>query len=218
MLSLYNINFKYLLYILSAICGIEVLSFVAYLVPGFSNVIFFWVSFVFLVIGLIRLEFAFYILLIELFIGSKGYLIYFEGDGLIMPIRIIFWLIFMGLWFSKILVPIIKKEKSYTESILFLKSNYFNYYVVLGLFVVIGIFNGYLNRNTLDDIFFDFNGWLYFLLVFPAYNVLLKKNRLNELALVFASSMLWISFKTYLILYIFSHNFAFLKFYVVDKL
>ena len=72
--------------------------------------------------------------------------------------------------------------------------------------IVWGIVNGFLNNNEIKNIFFDFNGWLYFLLIFPLKEAKLLRfadaNRSSLASVVF----FWVCLKTFFLLYIFSHN------------
>lgn len=210
MLGLFNTTLKKILIIVTVIFGFELLSFNVHLIPDFRNIIFLVISLLFLVVGVVNLRYAFWVLLIELIISSKGYLFYFEGDGLVLPIRISFWLILMGLWMANFIISITNKKKTIQESAHFFKSSYINYIMVLGFFILVGLFNGYLSDNFFEDIFFDFNAWLYLLLILPAYDVLAKDTGFRQLRLVFMSSVIWVCLKTFIFLYLFSHSFSFL--------
>ncbi len=210
MFKLVNIINKKVVAVLVAICALELLSFLVFIGGNFGGVTFFCLNLVFFVICLWRFEIAFWVLMVELVIGSKGYLFYFEGDGLIFPIRISFWLILMSVWMGKILIIFKNNKKEVVSQVPFFKSIYFNYYIALGVFVLIGLFNGYLNKNELNNVFFDFNAWLYFLLIFPASYVLRNKKMIYDFKDVFIGAVTWLLVKTFLVLYLFSHNFSFL--------
>ncbi|MFA5318214.1 MAG: O-antigen ligase family protein [Patescibacteria group bacterium] len=84
-------------------------------------------------------------------------------------------------------------------------------YFLLFIFIAWGLANGYLRGNSLSDIFFDFNGWVYFGVLFPLLYVMkLKREDVEkfwrQLFLVFSASIVWLAVKTLFIVYGFSHN------------
>ncbi|MBL7058636.1 O-antigen ligase family protein [Patescibacteria group bacterium] len=228
----------------------EIFSFYGFLLPNFRNAAFFIIAILVLILSLIRLEYGIYVLLAELFIGSQGYLFYYEIDGFKISIRITLWLIVIGAWLIHVFklyenhryIPNIFKKKirvKFFEKIrdklnnfveipldkrqnktkfinnnnkalpcfYFLKSDFFPYYLALFIFVTWGVINGFLNQNSFNNIFFDINGWLYFLLIFPVYAAFDKKEfDLYVIYKIFLASIIWLSIKTFFLLFIFSHN------------
>ncbi len=233
----------------------ELLSLFGYLLPDFNKAAFFIIVLLTLILSLYRLEYGVWIVLAELFIGSKGYLFFFEHNGLIVSIRIALWLVVMAVWLGKVVSGWMKKcdkpkELSSEASELssgsargleFLKSSYFPYFFILFLFIGWGVVNGILNHNEFSNVFFDFNGWLYFALVFPVYSVFANNNiadasgrdtgaerrqpvrdnnsnaaefaygplrRVSSALQIFTAAIIWMSAKTFFLLFIFSHNMA----------
>jgi len=90
----------------------ELLSFWGYLYPAFNSIAFIIIAVLFLAICLKRLDWGVYILLAELFIGSKGYLFYYILGGTAVSIRIAFWLIIMGVWFAKTINYWLREKKN----------------------------------------------------------------------------------------------------------
>ena len=90
------------------------------------------------------------------------------------------------------------------------------FYSLLFIALVWGLVNGYLQHNSLSNIFFDFNGWIYFGILFPLlYVIKLKSEDVKKfwynLLLVFSASVVWLSVKTLSLLFIFSHKFNFIE-------
>jgi len=157
----------------------ELFSIFGYLLPDFNNFAFLIIIFLALILSLINLEYGIWIIFAELFIGSKGYLFAFEQDGFLISIRIALWLVIMAVWLGKIISNWINSPVGEKKlQIKFFKSSYFYYFIILFLFIAWGIINGILNHNGFSNIFFDFNGWLYFTLAFPVYSVF-KKSTTN---------------------------------------
>ena len=187
------------------IIAAELLSFLGYYFPLVNFIVFFAILLLTAVLSLYHLEYGLWILLTELFIGSFGYLFYFETGGLKISIRLALWLIIISVWLTKTAVSWAKTKQL---NAVFLKSDYFNYFFVLFIFVAWGVVNGFLNHNSLGNIFFDFNQWLYFLLVFPIFSVLDNEDCVAALKQVFLAALTWLSLKTIILFYIFSHNFG----------
>jgi O-antigen ligase len=190
----------------------ELLSLCGYLLPEFNKIAFFVIVLLTLFLALQKLEYGVWIVLAELFIGSKGYLFFFEYNGLIISIRIALWLIVMAVWAGKVVGELIKNRRENrrdlvstgeTKSLRFFRSSYFSYFFILFIFVAWGVTNGFLNHNEFNNIFFDFNGWLYFTLIFPVFYVTRDSKGILQ---IFTAAIIWLCVKTFFLLFIFSHN------------
>lgn len=175
----------------------EALSFLGFLFPEIRQISFFAIIFLFLIACLKDLKFGFLILLAELFIGSKGYLFYFESNGLIVSIRIAFWLIILSVWLAKeISSADIKKYAKILPA----------HWIVFFIFIGWGVLNGFFQNNSFENIFFDFNNWLYFALIFPLFSAFKTKKDLTLIWEVFLASIIWLILKTFFLLFLFSRN------------
>jgi len=191
--------------ILALIFLVELFSLFAYLLPDFNKIAFLIIALLALILSLCKLEYGIWLVFIELFIGSKGYLFFFEYEGLVISIRIALWLIIMSVWLGKIIVNWTKNRTEIKESF-FKSSFYFSYFFILFLFIVWGVVNGVLNQNEVNNIFFDFNGWLYFALILPVYSVIKNQQNIDNFLRIFIAAVLWLSLKTFFFLFIFSHG------------
>ena len=196
------INRKFYL-ILGIILLANLFSLSGFLVPEFGKISFIFISILILILTLIKLEYGILILFTELFIGSKGYLFSLDLGGIDISIRIAIWLIVMSVWLSQIIIRTLKTKKIQTE---FTKSKLFYIFIILSVFILWGLLNGYLNNNTFYNIFFDFNGWLYFALVFPLYDTIKTKEQVFKILQIFSASIVWLCVETFFLLFIFSHN------------
>ena len=184
----------------------ELLSFLGYYWQIINFICFFIIALLALILSLRRPEYGLYILLTELFIGSFGYLFYFENGGFKISSRIALWLIVMSVWLAKTALNYLNTKKL---NIIFFRSAYFKYFIALFIFLAWGAVNGLLNSNTISNIFFDFNNWLYLLLIFPLYEIARDENNLKIIKQIFLASISWLSFKTLILAYFFSHSFDF---------
>jgi len=200
-----NLSNRKIVQIILFIFLAELLSIFAYFLPNFGQIAFFIIALTVLILTLIKLEYGIWILLAELIIGSKGYLFYFEHSGIIISIRIAIWLIVMAVWLGGFLTRL-AKEKQLPKLEISKKNNYFYYFAILFLFIAWGAINGFLNHHRFNDLFFDLNGWFYFALIFPIGEVLREKRDIYRLEEIFLASTIWLSFKTFFVLFAFSHD------------
>jgi len=203
-------NYKNILpYILLA----ELVSLSGFLLPEINALAFFAIIALTLVAAMVSLELGLLILFTELFIGSKGQLFFFEAGGVLVSIRIALWLVIMSVWAAKFLNLYFKKEINKRKIKKLLDNNkLFSYFLIFLFFIAWGIICGFINNNSFNNIFFDANGWLYFLLIFPVFTLPLVEPKFNykkfrdNLSAIFMASIIWLSLKTLILLYFFSHN------------
>lgn len=206
MVNLFGKQFKIALL---SIFVVEAISLLGYFYPAANKFGFFALVLAVLALSIYKLEYGIWILLAELFIGSKGYLFSFGLDKFNISIRIALWLAVMLVWFVK------KALHFRQERIAFFSSQFFSHFAALFLFIAWGLVNGFLNKNALGNIFFDFNGWLYFALIFPIYDVFLKEKgeQISVLTQIFTAAAIWVCIKTFALLYLFSHNIGLIEVY-----
>ncbi|MFH1745131.1 MAG: O-antigen ligase family protein [bacterium] len=185
---------------------VELLSFAGYFFPSVNTIAFFAIIIIVFFLSLKNLETGIFIMLAELFIGSFGKLFYFEHDGLLISIRVALWLVIMSVWLGKMITELIKTKKISIKD--FFNFGYIKYFLILFVFIIFGILNGFINNNGFGNIFLDANGWFYFSLIFPMYFVFKNdfQKKMSSVLQIFSASILWLSFKTFFLLFIFSHS------------
>jgi O-antigen ligase len=187
----------------------EIFSLFGYLLPIFNNIAFFIIVLLCLVLAIIKLEYGVYVIFVELFIGSLGYLFSFSLGNNNISVRIALWLIIMSIWLVKSIINVIKTKRI---SLPIFKSSYFKYFLLFFAFIIWAFANGILNKNSLHDVFFDFNGWLYFTLIFPVYDVFNptesseRNNKISGFMQIFTACLAWLTFETFFLLFAFSHG------------
>ena len=200
-------NYKNIIFI---IILAEILSFLGYYYQPVNFIAFFVIAILTFVLSLRRLEYGLYILLTELLIGSFGYLFYFETGGFKISLRIALWLIIMSVWLASAIIKLAKTKKL---ELAFFRSSYLFYFIALAIFIVWGMISGLLQNNFLSNNFFDANNWFYFLLVFPIFSVLRADDSIKIIKQIFFASIGWLSVKTIILAYIFSHSF---NYFILD--
>ncbi|MFW5888458.1 MAG: O-antigen ligase family protein [Patescibacteria group bacterium] len=195
----------------------ELLSFSAHYFDV-ANIVFLAVFTLILLATLHKLAYGLLIALVELIIGSMGYLFYFDFGEAMISIRMGIWLIVLSVWTAgEVKRALNKKNKGVTLKDQFyqipysIKNNYQAYFFVLFFFIAWGGINGYLSGNGFGNLFPDINSYFYFALILPVYSVLSSYKKsfpevLFSLSQVFLGAVIWMSLKTLFLLYIFSHN------------
>src|SRR3989339_750364 len=175
-------NFKLFKTTFLFIVLIELLSIFAYLIPEFNQISFSIIVFVVLILSLYNLRWGLSIVLAELFISSKGYLFYLGLGGLNISIRVALWLVLMSVWFSKYILTLCRcKERNNNGMIWQSRIHHYikgllrhpaphndikSYFIPLFIFIAWGAINGLLQGNDFHNVFFDFNGWVYFSFIY----------------------------------------------------
>ena len=195
--NLFSKNFK-ITFLLIVI--FEILSFWSHLLNWLNVIIFLFILLITLIFSLKKIEYGFYVVLVELLAASKGYLFYLDIYDIKISIRLGIFLIIMAVWCVKIF------KKQGLE--FFKKQNqYLYYYLVLGLFVFLGLLNGLINQQF-NNTFFDFNGWLYFAYLPVFFSVLLNKTIIKNFLSILFAGVTYICLKTLVLLLIFAHGFG----------
>jgi hypothetical protein len=208
--KLFNKNF---FLILGVVAVFEFLSYLGDLNPSLEPWLFGAAIILALILSLYNIKYGVWLVLLELFIGSQGYLLYFDTGSIHISLRLGLWLIVMSVWLKDFLISFF--NKNYPRRSIFLDKKifstaYFSYFLVLFFFILSGLINGFLNGNNFQNIFFDFNGWLYFALIFPFYEsffnpAIASDNPFQPVWRLLAVAATWLSFKTLLLLFFFSH-------------
>jgi len=189
---------KLFFYAVLAIAVVEAFSYLAYFYPILNTIGFFLILLVALIFSLWKLEYGLFLILAELIIGSKGYLFSYEFSEISISIRLGLYLVVLGVWLIKLI-----KNKN-------IKFPLLGAYSLLFVFLAWGILRGVLNHNSFDNIFFDFNGWLFFGLVFAFVEALNSWEKAQKAFQVILAAALAMILKTVFILFIFSHQIDFL--------
>lgn len=183
-----------------AVVLLELLSFYGYLFPIINSSVYIVLLLIVLYLSLKNISWGLLIAWLELVIGSQGYLFSLDLMGLTLSLRIGIWLIIMSVWSYRFL----QNPKNFINAVKWFKPLQVSY-ILLALAVLGGVAGGFLNNQEFNNIFFDANGWFYWLLILPW--LIFDKSYLNHLWNLFTAGVGWIFVKTVIILYIFSHNF-----------
>lgn len=178
----------------------DALSFVTHFYPP-SNGAFFWLALIGF-IGLVWYEYqaAVLVALLEIFVGSHGYLFSFTFAGFPVSLRMAFFVVLfvVGLW--KLL-----RQRSRVITL----SKVFWPLGLLAAVVIAAALRGVFAGNDLAAVFFDVNAYAFFALIIPLV-VAMGRDRAfvdKALTLILVAAM-YLSLKTILLLYLFTHDFG----------
>ncbi|MDD4995497.1 MAG: O-antigen ligase family protein [Patescibacteria group bacterium] len=180
------------------IATFEIVSFALYYSPNYLNIAgFIALAVLFSCVGVVNPRTAAVISAIELFIGGMGYLFHMDINGYMISGRMVIFGIMAALWLTGVIM---------TRRIKFLHSKFLVPYLIFFAFLIVGLINALLRKNGLSNIFFDFNAYIFFLYLPIWYEFLSGDYTWNRLWTAAAASYIWLSAKTMLVLYFFSHN------------
>lgn len=192
--------------VLLLIALFELLSLNLFILPRISHWVFLILILLFIYICFWKLEYGLFIVFCELIIGSKGYLLFLDIFSFRLSFRIALWSCFVLVWFLKFVFDLYHKKISLKKLIF---NTYIKAFIPLFIFIIWGLVNAFINHNGTNNIFFDFNAWLYFLLIFPFFYIFEignKKILFQNLLAVFSAGIIWVSIKSMFLLYVFSHQ------------
>jgi O-antigen ligase len=194
-----NKNLKDISIIFGLIFLAQAISLVGFLHPIVRQIAFVAICLSALIFTIKDLRWGILILFTELFIGSKGYLFYFDYHEKLISIRIAIWGIVMAVWLVESIVNCqLSIVKSYNRL--------FSCFFVFLLFLAGGVINAFFHHNALDNIYSDFNNWLYFLTFLPLITVIRTKEDWQKILEIFIASTLWLSLESLALFFIFSHD------------
>ncbi|MBU0707441.1 O-antigen ligase family protein [Patescibacteria group bacterium] len=180
----------------------EILSYLGWYWPAFQAIVFWIIVGLTLLIAIKQIDVALWIVLAELFIGSKGYLFQWNISEYAISIRLALFITLFLVWFIKYVL--VKRR------IVFRKSKLFWWYVGFLMIYAWGIINGIINNNSSENIFYDANGFLFFGLIFIIYEVVTNKEKINKLLQVLFASVTAIAIKTFVLLILFAGQYSIL--------
>ncbi|HNU81484.1 MAG TPA: O-antigen ligase family protein [bacterium] len=202
-MNLFKVKSPYF-FIFSLIILVELLSFTAYFLPQLQIYLLITAFLAVFFLSLSSLESGLLVALAELVIGSKGHLFSASIFGVSVSLRLVIWLALMlasCIFIFRRGFPTVWRTKLFNFS-------YWPWVSVLAAFIILAFVHGYLRGNGASDIFTDGNAWFYLGLLLPtilAYSQIDDKQE-QRLRAVFFTAIFWLSLKTLMLLFIFSHN------------
>jgi hypothetical protein len=201
-------SFKTIAALIAIFLAAEILSFFSFSHPLLNQAVLTAIALGVFVLSFYRLEYGLLAVLAELFIGSMGHLFFLDYGGHIIGLRIALWLAVLSVFIIKLFYQAFKKQAgdSYWSS--FRNFSGRNYFLILGAFVLLSVINGLWRGHEYGLVFADFNAWIYFSLLGPIIAVYggSDRDRLRRLYNLFLAAAIWLSLKTLILLFVFTHD------------
>lgn len=199
-----KLNLKKIFLLSSLFFALELVSGAGFFWPIINSIFFFVLVITIFIVSLKNLEYGLVFVLAELIVGSKGYLFFLPlGNGFLLSLRLVVWSVFMLIFFYHLIKQLYLKglAAEYVQNIknfIFLRP-----FIFLMITVFTGLISALIYGNSINNIFLDFNAWLYFLILLPL--IAIRPARQNLINIFLAGTIL-ISLKTLILLGLFSHN------------
>ncbi len=175
---------------LMAAAGLVVygLSFLGYILPLLNLILFFALLIVVLNLTLKKLEYGVLFVTFELILGHKGYLFSWDINGqFVLSLRLASFFIVMLVW----LIIVFKQKK-----IALIRTPYCWPLIAFAAICIGAITIGYLNGHDWSANFFDFNGYLYFALAFPFFEVISRPDFVKKMVSILFGGIIAMSLIT----------------------
>ncbi|MFA6197653.1 MAG: O-antigen ligase family protein [Patescibacteria group bacterium] len=148
-----------------------------------------------------RLDVGMWIVLAELIVGSKGYILSWAAPNFVVSIRLVLFAAIILAW----LITRIR-QKNFP----FIHSSIFRSYVGLLICIFVGVIVSLLYHNKYIDIFYDVNGYLYLGLLPVMYDAFSSRMAISKTLQVIWAALMAIFIKTAIMLFIFAGQFEFM--------
>lgn len=182
---------------------LDFLSFIGYSFPLIMNLGSLFLIVFFLILSLKDLRWGIMAIIAELLLGVYGYLFVIKIANVVVPIRYLFFIVWLSIFFVFVL-----KEKKF-----FSKFKPKNLFLFIGIIFIIfsGVLIGFLSGNSLFNIFFDVNGWFFWFYFLPFSTFILPWNKIWPF---FLAIIAWLSVKALFFEFVFSHKLPNLQFWL----
>ncbi|MFH1866798.1 MAG: O-antigen ligase family protein [Patescibacteria group bacterium] len=172
---------------------VELLSFASFFSEMMQNVLLVFFTLAFILIALKNYSWALVLLILELILGSKGYLFAFNQGETLVSLRLAWFITAIAIFVVNILKY--HRWKALNHKLV--------YGWLLALLAISwGAVNGLFN-NSFTDWFLDLNGYLYLLIFLPL--LCYQKTIWFKLKSVVAPALIYLAVKTLYYLYLYSH-------------
>ncbi len=191
-----NSYFKYTFW---ALVIADIFFFWTHTLPKFESIFFIIACLGLFYLMFKKIEFAIYIPILELVVGSQGHLM----DLYLGSYTLSFRTAIFSLAFLAGLIYLFKNKRFD-----FLKTPYFKIFIAFLFLLTWGTTLALIYKRPLLNIFLDLNGYLFILILPIFYQIIRDKKILKNLLYLFWGATLFFCFKTILSFYIFSHHFS----------
>ncbi len=133
---------------------------------------------------------------VELILGSKGYLFVISIGGFALSFRIALFVVICAVTLSHMI-----RDR---EIRFFTHFAYWKHFVVMAAVLLVSVLIALMNGNSLSALFFDANGYLFLALIFPVTQAIRTREEWEQVFRVGLAATVWVMVKTVFILLCFS--------------
>lgn len=199
--------------ILAAFLASETLSLAAFSHPWIASAAMGLIGLLALWLSLKNIRYGLLLVAAELVIGSQGYLFSAGGDHSTLSLRIMLWIIVMGVWLGEEALRFLRDRQHWQE---YRRLPFAKPLLALALTLGIGVLVGYLNGNNHLYLFLEAKRWVYISIIIPfLFSFRRAEDRRLLMDACFAGA-LWLAIKTLALAYIFTHGFAPFVYHLYD--
>ena len=159
----------------------ELASYAGYFFPAINTAGFFVIVAAALLLSLRRLEYGLYFVIADLILGGKsGALFSFQYDGFFLSLRMMLFIVVMGVWAGKMLESRLHNapqpplnlrggDSDRTPSLRLREGGgeLLKWWGILSIAIAFGVILGVARGNNFGDLFLDANGYLYAAMILP---------------------------------------------------
>lgn len=184
---------------------LELVSWLTYCYPSLRGGVTLGLLLLILAVSCVRLRWGVYIALAELALGSQGYILALSLPQFNISFRLGLFLVLM----LATVVDCIRQRRIY-----FFSSFFWKWYVALVTGVGVGVVIGYIHGNSVSNIFFDVNGYLFLGMILPFAQSIRLRAHVQTVLTVIISAVIVLTLQTLLIVFMFSHQILF-QYYLI---
>jgi hypothetical protein len=148
------------------------------------------------IVSIYRLEYGIYAVMGELVIGSQGYIFSIDFPQFNLSLRLGLFLAVFTAWIV---------HAVHTKRLAIAQSKFWPWYLALILTIIIGAGVGFWHNNSLHNIFFDGNGYLFLGLIFPFAHAIQQREQLQKIFSIILAGVIALALETVVILFMYSH-------------
>jgi hypothetical protein len=189
-------------WLLAGLTAAHLLSFTSFTWPLLNQLGFLIILATAIYLSWRDLRLAISLLILELLVGSQGYLFSWDFSHFQLSLRIALWSVIMIAW----LVKLLYHRQAYFASLKkFLVTSSARYYLLLSLACLSALIIG-LIRNQLPATLLDANSWFFLALALPIWTEFRKMSDFRPLLPFLYAGLIYLTLETLSLAYIFSHD------------
>ncbi len=184
-----------------AMLAVELLALAVFFSPIARTSALLVVVLAFLILALRRLDLAFLVMTGELVVGSQGHLLDLSFHGLVLSLRMAFFVVLFCVWLAR---------RIQAKDLPFRTSPFFGSTMAFLAVVVLGIAIGLVRGNNVQDVYLDANAFLFLVLAPLIMEQVKDRRQISRVIQVIMAGMVFLALQSLVLLAVFSHGSTYL--------